>query len=141
MSRIEVPLPLLFAGMALIVVLMVQGTRLAADRQSEREPGRVTQLQPGEMLDLAAGAREFLYSDPGPGRLAVYQELPERRLLRWVEDDEPGRGQPLLIPLQGLGPGEYLITTAPDRTSAADQEMDRPATPAPVRARFRILPR
>lgn len=140
MSRIEIPLPILFAWMVLTLVLMGQGMRLAADRQSEREPVRVSSIETGAVNSVLAGTRELVFPKPGPGRLALYQVLPERELLRWVEEVDADSAMSLLIPLAGLGPGEYLLREAPLAVSAADQEMDRPHRAPPERVRFRILP-
>ncbi|RKZ08674.1 hypothetical protein DRQ32_08915, partial [bacterium] len=79
--RIELPLPVLFAWMALTVVLMVQGTRMAATRQETVEPARIVELRAGGDLELPASTVHLLYFDPAPlaGRVALYQQLPERR--------------------------------------------------------------
>ena len=71
--------------------------------------------------------------------VVVRHPLPERRLLRWIEDEGPESG-PLLIPTRGLGAGEYVIADAPAASGAATQEMDRPEQTLPVRAGFRLLP-
>jgi hypothetical protein len=138
-TRIDLPAPIFFAWIVLTLVLMGQGMRLAADRQTEREPSRLTVLLADEVLELDADTREVLYDGERAGRLAIFQELPERRLMRWVEI-EPGPGSPLLIPISGLGPGDYVVADAPARGGAAEQEMDRPETTLSVRARFRVLP-
>lgn len=140
MSRIELPLPILFAWMVLTLVLMGQGIRLAADRQEGFEPSRPAVLRTDGELEVDADTREIVFLEPLTDRLAVYQQLPERNLMRWVETVETGNPV-LLIPLAGLGPGDYVVCGAPAATDASTQEMDRPAETLDVRARFRILPR
>ena len=139
MSRIDLPAPIFFAWIVLTLVLMGQGMRLAADRQAEREPSRIIVLTDDGTVDLGAETREILYTGEYEGRLAIFQELPERRLMRWVEI-EPESASPLLIPLAGLGAGDYVVADAPARGGAAEQEMDRPERTLSVRARFRVLP-
>lgn len=147
MKRIDLPAPVFFAWLVLTVVLMVQGMRLAQDRQSGLEPQRLPVLADvtgspsasDHPLSLHAGHGFVAYTGERPGRLALYQVLPERRLLRWVEDEGAGRGA-LLIPITGLGAGEYELADAPERSGAAAQEMDRPDETVPVRARFTVLP-
>ena len=138
-SRIELPAPILFAWMVLTLVLMGQGLRLASERQQGFEPSRPATLETGVRLDVAAGTGDVAYLDPPTDRLAIYQELPERRLLRWIETEAP-RSTVLLIPLEGLDPGDYLVCTAPGASAARAREMDRPTEALDVRARFRILP-
>ena len=138
-SRIELPTPILFAWIVLTLVLMGQGMRLAADRQAEREPARPPVLLEGASLEVAPSEGAIVFRDSSDARLAVFQELPERRLLRWVESEAPG-GEILLIPLDGLGPGDYVVADAPARTGAAEQEMDRPDATLSPRARFTVLP-
>jgi hypothetical protein len=137
-KRIDLPAPIFFAWLVLTVVLMVQGMRLAQDRQETLEPFRPLVLGEGAAVEFRAQEGWILHEAGRRGRLAVYQVLPERRLLRWVEDE--AAGSPLLIPTAGFGPGEYVITDAPARSGAASQEMDRPAETLPVRARFTVLP-
>jgi hypothetical protein len=137
-KRIDLPTPIFFAWLVLTVVLMVQGMRLAQDRQETLEPFRPLVLAEGASVEFPAGEGWILHPAGRPGRVAVYQVLPERRLLRWVEDE--ASDTPLLIPTAGFGPGEYLISDAPARSGAASQEMDRPAESLPVRARFEVLP-
>ena len=139
-SRIELPLPILFAWMILTLILMGQGLRLASDRQDSFEPSRPTTLQSGVPLDVDPDIREIVFVDPPADRLAIYQELPQRRLLRWIETEDPHRSV-LLIPLQGLDPGSYLVCAASVTSDTHTREMDRPAETLDVRARFRILPR
>ncbi len=139
-SRIELPVPILFAWMILTLILMGQGLRLASDRQAGFEPSRPPTLQTDALLDVAADTREIVFLDPPTERLAIYQELPERHLMRWIEIKD-ARGSVLLIPLEGLDPGNYLVCAAPEAPDARSQEMDRPAETLDVRARFRILPR
>ena len=91
------------------------------------------------MLEFPAGDRWIVYEPGREGRLAVYEVLPERRLLRWIEDEGANAG-PLLIPTLGFGPGEYVVADAPARSGAASQEMDRPDETVPARARFTVLP-
>ena len=136
-SRIELPVPILFAWMVLTLTLMGQGLKLAADRQEGFEPSRPATLQTGALLEVDAGAREIVFLNPPAERLAIYQELPERRLLRWIEIED-ARSTVLLIPLEGLDGGLYLVCVAPGSSDARDQEMDRPAAALEVRARFRI---
>jgi hypothetical protein len=146
-KRIDLPAPIFFAWLVLTVVLMVQGMRLAQERQESIEPMRVGVLpeEPGIELEqdhsvsLHSGHGFVVYGAERPGRLALYQILPERRLLRWIEDEGTNRG-PLLIPIEGLGPGEYAVAGAPERSGAASQEMDRPDEALPARARFTVLP-
>jgi hypothetical protein len=139
-SRIELPLPILFAWMILTLILMGQGIRLASDRQEGFEPSRPAVLQVGRELEVDANTRQIVFPDPPGVRLAIYQELPERNLMRWVETTEADSGV-LLIPLEGLEPGSYLVCGAPTGANASSQEMDRPAEALDVRTRFRILPR
>ena len=147
MKRIDLPAPVFFAWLVLTVVLMVQGMRLAQDRQSELEPRRLPVLadvsgespEPEHPLSLHAGHGFIAYTGERPGRLALYQVLPERRLLRWIEDEGRNRGA-LLIPLPGLAAGDYVLADAPESSGAAAQEMDRPDETVPVRARFTVLP-
>jgi hypothetical protein len=146
-KRIDLPAPIFFAWLVLTVVLMVQGTRLAQDRQETLEPRRVAVLaedpetapEGGHALSLHPGQGFLVHRGDPPGRLALYQVLPERRLLRWIEDEGHNQG-PLLIPLTGLGPGDYAVADAPARSGAASHEMDRPEESLPVRARFTLLP-
>ena len=139
-SRIELPVPILFAWMILTLVLMGQGYRLASDRQEGFEPSRPATLQAGTPLDVDADTREIVFLDPRADRLAIYQELPERRLMRWIEIQD-ARSSVLLIPLEGLDPGTYLVCAAPVSSGSHTREMDRPAEALDVRARFRNLPR
>jgi len=137
--RIQLPAPILLAWLVLTVVLMGQGLRLAKDRQGSLEPQRPEFLVEGGQTEIPKGDVPLLYLADRPGQLALYQVLPERRLLRWIEDAGT-RGGPLLVPTTGLEPGEYEITDAPSRAGAASQEMDRPDETLPVRARFTVLP-
>ncbi len=139
-SRIELPVPILFAWMILTLILMGQGLRLAADRQEGFEPSRPATLQPGTLLEVDADARQIVFLNPTTDRLAIYQELPERHLMRWIETGD-ARSAVLLIPLEGLDGGNYLVCTAPGTPDALAREMDRPTETLDVRARFRILPR
>jgi hypothetical protein len=138
-SRIELPAPIFFAWIVLTLVLMGQGMRLAADRQAETEPVRPRVLIEGASLEVSASVGSIVFRGAEGSRLAVFQELPERRLLRWVESG-PSSGEILLIPLVGLGPGEYVVADAPERSGAAEQEMDRPEASLTPRARFTVLP-
>ena len=139
MKRIDLPAPLFFAWMVLTLVLMVQGLRLAADRQAGHEPVRPAVLGPGEDLEIEPDRSRLLFVDDAPHALAVYEELPQRRLLRWTETTAPVSAI-LLVPLEGLGPGNYLLAAPPGAVSAAGQEMDLPEQELQVRARFTILP-
>lgn len=139
MKRIDLPAPIVFAWMALTVVLMAQGLRLASERQSAVEPHRPAVLRPGGEVEVRAGSGPILYLDETPGRLALYEVLPARNLLRWVQDS-PDSGGALLVPLEGLGAGSYALAAAPGHSGAATQEMDLPEQSLPVRARFRLLP-
>lgn len=139
MKRIDLPAPIFFAWLVLTVVLMVQGMRLAQDRQESLEPHRPAALADGEQVEIRPGQEFVVYEGGRAGRLALYEVLPERRLLRWIEDEGTNEG-PLLIPTTGLGPGEYALADAPARSGAAAQEMDRPDETLPVRARLVVLP-
>jgi hypothetical protein len=147
LKRIDLPAPVFFAWLVLTVVLMVQGMRLAQDRQSDLEPRRLPVLvdasgeapETGHPLSLHAGHGFIAYTGERSGRLALYQVLPERRLLRWIEDEGRNQGA-LLIPITGLGAGDYELADAPESSGAATQEMDRPRETVPVRARFTVLP-
>lgn len=147
MKRIDLPAPVFFAWLVLTVVLMVQGVRLAEDRQTGLEPRRLPVLADvsggsvdgSHPLSLHAGHGFIAYTGERPGRLALYQVLPERRLLRWIEDEGRNQGA-LLVPITGLGAGDYELADAPERSGAAAQEMDRPDETVPVRARFTVLP-
>jgi hypothetical protein len=138
-SRIELPAPILFAWLVLTLVLMGQGIRLARQDQVTLEPQRPVVLAEGGQVELPGSFGPLLYEGSRPGRLALYEVLPERRLLRWVEDPGSESG-PLLIPLEGLGAGDYVLADAPGQAGAAGQEMDRPDQTLPARARFTVLP-
>jgi hypothetical protein len=138
-SRIELPAPIFYAWLVLTLVLMGQGIRLARQNQEDVEPHRPVVLAEGGQIELPEAFGPVLYEGSRPGRLALYEVLPERRLLRWVEDPGAESG-PLLIPLEGLGAGDYVLADAPGETGAAGQEMDRPDRTLPARARFTVLP-
>ena len=82
---------------------------------------------------------EIVYLGDSGARLALYEVLPERNLLRWVGEG-PATGGVLLIPLEGLGPGLYVLGDPPAAAGAAGQEMDRPEQSLGTRARVRVLP-
>ncbi len=148
MRRFSVPWPALALLLTTTLVLAVAGSKMAADRQQRLFPSPVrAELR----LDCGAeGPSSSLPTlDPSsegvvllrrecdtPMRLALFQEFPERQLLRWMEP-EAGR-RSLSLPLEGLDPGLYRIVTVPDAGPASPREMDDPVRDWPVRARFEV---
>lgn len=138
-------LVLLVLGLAF---LFLQGLRMAHDRQQRMLPGRVE-------VALIAGADEEVEVTFGPdsrfilvdlpeeagARLGLHQVFPERTLVRWIEDPTSPPGSGLVIPLEGLESGHYVLTREAPNAVAGPREMDRPREDLRVLARFHLVPR
>lgn len=143
--RVELPLTVLVLLVLALGVVAAQGWRMARDRFERLQPSRAAlwlDASAGEQaFDVSSGPR-FLVADLGDAaaeaRVGLYQVFPERTLVRWIEPAPPARGHWLVIPLEGLQTGDYLLARAPAGVVAAPREMDRPAEELAVIGRFRL---
>jgi hypothetical protein len=144
----QVRIPVVVAALLVVAlaVASVQGVRMARDRFQRLQPSRVTLwLAPAEgerTLELTPGVR-FLVADLAEyapaRRIGLYQAFPERTLVRWIEPaDHQGRRW-LVVPLEGLDAGDYLLTEAPADAAAQPREMDLPTEELAVIGRFRLV--
>lgn len=141
---IPVAWPFLLVLVALAAAAWIQGLRMAADRSERLRPVRVAPL----VLDAdgtatVSTAARFATVDLGddpPPRLGLYQILPARPLVRWIEDagaDRPYRQ--LVVPLEGLPPGTYALCAVDAAATAGPVEMDRPEEELVEVGRFRVV--
>jgi hypothetical protein len=137
---------LLVAG---FVLLFGQGLRMARDRHARLLPARtpaVLRLSPDPAREisvrLAPGDR-FLaleLGDQADARLGLVQVLPQRTLVRWIEPGDTPPGGLLIVPLEGLEPGHYVLTREKETARAGPREMDEPVESLDVLTRFRLEP-
>lgn len=146
MKTPRVPLPWALLLLALAVVAWVQGLRAASVRQERLLPARASAgaVAPGDSVAvLPAGLRFAVVElpEPTPVRLALYQWMPSRTLVRWIEPIGGAHGERfLVVPLEGLQAGDYAVCVVDPSASAGPREMDRPAEELDVIARLRIPP-
>lgn len=140
---VGVPRGLVVAGLLVLAASWTQGLRMARDRQDTLRPRRIVATIPAGVADPVPVVRHspgdlLLVRFPGAGedRVGLYQILPERTLVRWIED---GRGSTdLVVPLAGLSPGRYAITRHGDDATATVRDMDRPPEELEILARFEL---
>ena len=73
-----------------------------------------------------------------PARVALYQILPERPLIRWIEAAGSTSRRWLTIPLRGLPPGVYAVCAVDPAATAGPVEMDRPTEELRELGRFEV---
>jgi len=149
LRKIVVPLPVFLMLCVGILILGVQGLRMARDRSARLQPAAVAGWIPVACEDLAdpptprisrrEGRRALILERacPESTRLALLQEFPERRVLRWLEP-KASRG-PLILPLEGLEAGIYRLVAVDSETRSEAREMDAPPESAAARARFLLV--
>jgi hypothetical protein len=144
--RVEIPLAVLGLLVLALLVLTTQGLRMARDRHARLLPSRATlwlTAEPRERVFDLAGRPRFLVVDLGEEaaqtpRVGLYQSFPERTLVRWIEPVSASPSRWLVIPLEGLQAGEYLLTREATDAAARPREMDLPAEQPAVIGRFRL---
>lgn len=144
----RIPWPIVVGLVGLCAIGWVQGLRTAALRSESLEPGRAGVLlplqgDPGEEITEISATERFLLLDTeatGAGRLALYEWLPGRPLLRWLEDASSPRPRWVVIPLEGLEDSEFAVCEAIHDAAVGPREMDLPAERLDVVARFRLVP-
>lgn len=134
------PLLIHLVALAVLALLFVRGLQLARQKQQLLLPTTaVADLVAGERVELPAegGPRYLLLSElpAGEQRWALYEILPARSILRWLSP-WPAEASRLLVPLGGLGSGEYVLVRAGEGAEAAPRELDRPPEELSVVARF-----
>lgn len=138
-----IPWPVLAVLVILAVASWIQGLRMAADRSARLQPARaiMLSLDAPEEPTVSQKARfvEIDLGDVPPARLGLYQILPARPLVRWIEPAgaDPTR-RTLVVPLEGLPPGLYALCAVDPDAEAGPVEMDRPLEDLDERGRFRV---
>jgi len=136
---IAVPWPLLLILVGLTAAAWIQGLRAAAQRHEALQPARSTMVP--DTLEAGRAEGGFVTFDLGatpPARVALYQILPERPLIRWIEEAEPSSRRWLTIPLRGLPIGVYAVCAVDPAATAGPVEMDRPTEELQELGRFEI---
>jgi hypothetical protein len=138
------PQAFVWLGAMAIALLLVEGLRLARDRHDRLQPLRAQTLRletEHEVHEVRSGPRGFLVVELGEhagARLALYQSFPERTLLRWLEPLASSGRARLVLPLEGLPEGQYLLCEADADESAGPREMDLPQESLRVLGRFEL---
>lgn len=141
---LPVPWPLLLALVGLALIAWVQGLRIAAERSDALQPRRIATVQPRpDARDDVRSDAGFVNVDLGrfpPERVGLYQILPARPLVRWIEpaDRDPSRRW-LVVPLGGLPAGTYAVCAVDPDADAGPVEMDRPLEELVEIGRFRVV--
>lgn len=143
-TRWTIPWPVLAVLVGLTAVAWVQGLRLAADRSARLQPVRIEVVVPDATgTATVARAARFANLDLGPfppERVGLFQILPARPLVRWIED--AGRAPShrwLVVPLDGLPAGLYAVCSVDPDATAGPVEMDRPLEELVEVGRFRVI--
>jgi len=147
MARLVRSWPVPWPVLAILVILAgaswIQGLRMAADRSARLQPIRteILSLDPTGETTVARGER-FALIDLGenpPARVGLYQILPARPLVRWIEvPDMATSRRSLILPLEGLPSGVYAVCAVDPDAQAGPVEMDRPLDELDERGRFRV---
>ena len=143
---LPVPWPVIVILVGLALVAWVQGLRSAAERSAQLQPRRVVTIVPSAAAtDSVHADAAFVNVDLGrfpPPRVGLYQILPARPLVRWIEpaDVDPARRW-LVVPLGGLPPGTYAVCAVDPDADAGPVEMDRPLEELDELGRFRVVDR
>jgi hypothetical protein len=143
-KRIRVPLSVVLVLLVVAAVGRIQGLRAASVRHARLQPARASTgtLAPGDSVAVLAHGLRFAVvalGDPPPARVALLQWMPARTLVRWIEEPVRDAATPqLVIPLEGLQPGDYAVCVAADAFAAGPREMDRPPDDLDVITRFRV---
>lgn len=130
--------------LALAAVAWIQGLRAASVRQDRLQPARASAglVAPGDSVAVLPPGLRFALVElpaPVPARLGLYQWMPARSLVRWIEPmPAPARERFLVIPLEGLQPGDYAVCAVAPDASAGPREMDLPGEQLEVVARLRV---
>ena len=134
---LAVPWPLLLILVVLALVAWIQGLRAASDRHARLQPERATALVTDGAIVVAED--RFVVVDLGeapPSRVALYQLLPSRPLIRWIEPAGAATRRHLVVPLDGLVPGDFAVCAVDPSATAGPTEMDHPADELDVHLRF-----
>src|SRR5690606_39135903 len=113
-------------------------------RHERLQPARASRgsIAPGDSVAVLAPGLRFALVELGdavPERVALYQWLPSRTLVRWVESPSEARADEfLVIPLEGLQPGDYAVCAVDAAATARPREMDLPPEDLVVIARMRV---
>ena len=146
MNRVRVPLGVALLLFALALVAWIQGLRTASVRQERLLPARASAgtIAPGDSVAVLAAGLRFAVVElptPTPERLGLFQWMPSRTLVRWIESTAlPAQAPYLVIPLEGLQAGDYAVCAVDRDALAGPREMDRPAEELQVIARLRVSP-
>ena len=136
---VPVPWPLLLILVGLTAAAWIQGLRAAAQRHETLQPAGSVML-PADTGPVGP-ERRFVTFDLGaapPPRVALYQILPERPLIRWIEAAEAPPRRWLTIPLRGLPAGVYAVCAVDPSAEAGPVEMDSPTEDLRELGRFEV---
>lgn len=139
---VPVPWPLLLILVGLTAAAWIQGLRAAAQRHETLQPARSAMLPHApDPLESERGFVTFDLGEAPPPRVALYQILPERPLIRWIEAAGAPTRRWLTIPLRGLPAGIYAVCAVDPSAEAGPVEMDRPTEELRELGRFEVTAR
>lgn len=144
MNRAHTPWAIALLLFALAVVAWIQGLRAASVRQDRLQPARASAgvVAPDDSVAVLPPDLRFAVVElptPVPARLGLYQWMPARTLVRWIETmPAPAPERFLVIPLEGLQPGDYAVCVVAPDASAGPREMDLPGQQLEVISRLRV---
>lgn len=144
LTRNGVPWSVALLLLGLAAIAWIQGLRAASVRQERLLPARASAgtVAIGDSVAVLPTGLRFALVElpvPPPARLGLYQAMTARTLVRWIEPfPAPARERYLVISLEGLEPGDYLVCAVDAEERAGPREMDQPTEQLEVVARFRL---